>query len=113
VQHPSGGAEVGQRQERGVVATADRSWCNREAAASAEATSCLPSAARAAPSKRPCRPLPHGSPSEAIVSAMVRCRFRPDPSVRGLGVSLSLSFSRRLEPPYRNATNALVYAGER
>jgi hypothetical protein len=42
--HPSGVAEVGRGQDRVVAATGDRSWCsaNREAAASAEATSCLP-----------------------------------------------------------------------
>jgi hypothetical protein len=42
--HPSGVAEVGQGQERVVVARGDRGWCcaNPEAAASAEATCASP-----------------------------------------------------------------------
>jgi hypothetical protein len=46
--HPRGVAEVGRSQDRVVVATDDRGWCsaNREAAASAETTLCLPSLIR-------------------------------------------------------------------
>ena len=62
--HPRGVAEVGRSQDRVVVATDDRGWCsaNREAAASAETTWCLPSLVRRVAQ-------PHDSTTRAIVSA--------------------------------------------
>jgi hypothetical protein len=83
--HPLGLAEVGGGQNRVVVATGDPGWCsaNREAAASVEATWCLPSVVRRG-AQQP--PEPHDSRTGAIVSARDAARMLPPSSTSDMPI---------------------------